>query len=189
MRVDKGCVASDSRGTTVVEFALILPIFLVLVFGIFEYGFRMDQINSVRTGAAETARAASVGAWGDHSPCPSPGLPANSAAAKLVCLAKANTGLAEVHNNPDNPTEIKEEDKIRVAIVLGSGGYEVGGQVIVCMQYQLQSISGLNELVGMTDQVTFTKSPMRIDNLNAAQPLAAGQEEPLPGANWSECTP
>jgi len=91
--------------------------------------------------------------------------PDNAAAEQLVCLAKDRTGL--------------DESKIRVAIALGSGGYAVGSEVIVCLQYNLESISGLIEFVGITDQVTSMKSPMRIDNLNAALPLAVGQETPF----------
>lgn len=163
---------SDSRGTTIIEFALILPVFLSLVFGIFEFGLRTNQINSLRTGSAEGARAAAVGAYGDNGTCTSPGLPANAATARVICLTKARVGL--------------DESKTRVAVVLGSGGYAVGSEVLVCVQYRIESVTGLAEFLPVSD-VAYSRAEVRIDHMSD-EPLAAGQELPLSGGDWSSCT-
>ena len=48
------------RGATLVEFALILPLLLALVFGIIEASWAFGQHNDVRHGAREGARLAAV---------------------------------------------------------------------------------------------------------------------------------
>ena len=49
-----------SRGAVLVEMALVAPIFLLLVFGIIEFGWAFVQYLDVRHGARETARLAAV---------------------------------------------------------------------------------------------------------------------------------
>lgn len=55
----------DARGAAAVEFALILPILLLLVFGIIAYGFMLSFRQGISQGAAEGARAAAVLQTGD----------------------------------------------------------------------------------------------------------------------------
>lgn len=50
----------DARGAAAVEFALILPILLILVFGIINYGDMLSVRQSVSQAASEGARAAAV---------------------------------------------------------------------------------------------------------------------------------
>jgi hypothetical protein len=165
-------VAEDSRGTTVIEFALILPIFILLVFGIFEFGFRANQLNSIRTGSAEGARAAAVGAYGGDTSCTSPGLPGNSPAAQIVCLTKDRVAL--------------DEDKVRVAVALPSG-YAVGEEVVVCVQYRVESVTGVANFIPGSD-ISFAKASIRVDRIVEENPLTAGSEAPLDGSDWSGCT-
>lgn len=55
----------DARGAAAVEFALILPFLLILVFGIIAYGFMLSFRQAISQGAAEGARAAAVSQSGD----------------------------------------------------------------------------------------------------------------------------
>lgn len=48
------------RGASLVEFALLMPLLLLLVLGIVELGWLFSQNNDVRHGAREGARAAAV---------------------------------------------------------------------------------------------------------------------------------
>ncbi|WP_159085802.1 TadE family protein [Aeromicrobium chenweiae] len=66
------------RGAAMVEFALILPVLVALIFGIISYGYMLSYRQGLSQGASEAARAAAI--------VPS-GMPA---AAKL---AKATTAL------------------------------------------------------------------------------------------------
>jgi Flp pilus assembly protein TadG len=47
-------------GASLVEFALLMPLLLLLVLGIIEFGFILGQFNEVRHGAHEGARLAAV---------------------------------------------------------------------------------------------------------------------------------
>lgn len=50
----------SDRGAAMVEFALVLPIFLALVFGVISYGYMLSFRQAVSQAAAEGARAAAV---------------------------------------------------------------------------------------------------------------------------------
>lgn len=49
------------RGAAAVEFALVAPLLLLLVFGIITYGYMLSFRQAISQGAAEGARAAAVG--------------------------------------------------------------------------------------------------------------------------------
>jgi Flp pilus assembly protein TadG len=53
------------RGAAAVEFALVVPFLLLLVFGIISYGYMLSFRQAVSQGAAEGARAAAVSAADD----------------------------------------------------------------------------------------------------------------------------
>ncbi len=57
---DEGGAAARERGASLVEFALIAPLLLALIFGIIEFGWAFAQINDLRHGAREAARLAAV---------------------------------------------------------------------------------------------------------------------------------
>ena len=61
--------ACDERGAALLEFALLLPLLLLLVLGIIELGYVVGQNNEVRHGAHEAARLAAVNdsSLGDNS--------------------------------------------------------------------------------------------------------------------------
>ncbi len=50
----------DERGANLVEFAIVLPLLVVLLFGIIEASWAFAQQNDVRHGAREGARLAAV---------------------------------------------------------------------------------------------------------------------------------
>jgi Flp pilus assembly protein TadG len=52
---------SRRRGQAIVEFALVVPIFLILVFGILEYAFYVKNAITIANAAREGARYATVG--------------------------------------------------------------------------------------------------------------------------------
>ena len=52
---------SSQRGAVAVEFALIVPLFALLVFGIIQYGYYFYATQSASSAAREAARASAVG--------------------------------------------------------------------------------------------------------------------------------
>ncbi len=52
----------SEKGQSLVEFALVLPIFIFLVFGIIEFGRLWETVNIMTSAAREGARAAAVSA-------------------------------------------------------------------------------------------------------------------------------
>lgn len=55
-----GRPARRERGAAAVEFALVVPLLLMLVFGIISYGYMLSFRQSISQAAAEGARAAAV---------------------------------------------------------------------------------------------------------------------------------
>ena len=53
---------SSERGATLVEFAILAPFLILLVFGIIDFGWAMGTYNDVYHGAREAARHAAVNA-------------------------------------------------------------------------------------------------------------------------------
>jgi Flp pilus assembly protein TadG len=53
--------ARDQRGAVAVEFALIMPVLCLLVFGIIEFGFMLNRDMIVGNASRDGARAASLG--------------------------------------------------------------------------------------------------------------------------------
>ena len=51
----------NQRGAAAVEFALVLPIFIALVFGIIQYGFYFWTAETANSAAREAARRVVVG--------------------------------------------------------------------------------------------------------------------------------
>lgn len=51
---------ADERGAVAVEFALVLPILMVIVFGIISFGYMLSFRQALSQAAAEGARAAAV---------------------------------------------------------------------------------------------------------------------------------
>ena len=59
----------DERGQGVVEFALILPVLLLVLVGILEFGSIYSNVISMRQGVREAGRQGSVGQFGSIPSC------------------------------------------------------------------------------------------------------------------------
>ena len=60
MGIKRPGIIKNERGASAVEFALILPILVMLVFGIFEFGIAYNNYISLTHAAREGARLAAV---------------------------------------------------------------------------------------------------------------------------------
>ncbi|MFN8025856.1 MAG: TadE family protein [Acidimicrobiia bacterium] len=172
--------ARGERGAALVEMAIILPIFVILIFGLLEFGITYNSYISLRQGTREAARQAAVGNFGSTTSCSLTGLSGapSTDMQKLMCLAKSQAGLSY--------------SSTRVKVLSGNsdfssaGTFTKGDSIIVCTEYPVDSAAKfISPLLG--GAVLKTKTAMRIEtNYSVAE--TGGQESALNGGDWSWCT-
>lgn len=163
-----------------VELALILPIFLVLVFGVIEFGITYNNLITIRQGTREAARQGAVGNFGGTTSCSLTGVTGSPSTdiQKLMCTAKQQIGL-----NYSNT---------RVKIMSGStdftssGTFQKGESIIVCVEYPVDAMAKFVTPV-LGTAVLKSKTAMRIE-ASYANAETGGQETALSGGDWSWCT-
>jgi Flp pilus assembly protein TadG len=144
------------RGAAMIELAILLPIVVLLTFGIIEFGIAFNDYISVRNGTREGARLAVVddvknapGCFingASYTPTPTP-LTADQATKALVCKTKNRIGLDPAHT------------LVKVSFT----GTTVGSNLTICASYPVSSISG--QILGngtLTSNVT-----MRLEQVPA----------------------
>ncbi|GAA2739328.1 hypothetical protein GCM10009867_34930 [Pedococcus aerophilus] len=150
--------ASES-GASAVEFALIMPVLFLLVFGILDYGMLFFDSIGLRQGAREGARQAVVQKYG--AGC------SGAANAQIVCTVKGATDL----------TLGSAAVKVRAP-----DGWVQGKQLIVCVQSKERSLTGFVPFPA--NGIIRTRTVMSIEE--ASPTLTADIEETAPaGGNWS----
>ena len=125
------------RGAVLVEAAFVLPILVVLVMGIIDFGFVFNDWISVRQGARDGMRQMIVKAnvpppTGSTSwSCPTTGGPAaGTDAYSVMCFTKSRVGLDQTNT------------RVKVAFNT-TNGYKAGQPVKICVQYKTGSITGM----------------------------------------------
>jgi Flp pilus assembly protein TadG len=170
------------RGASMVEFSLVLPLLVLVVFGAIEFGKTFNDYQALRQGAREAAREGAVGTFGPTfttgSPCYLTGASGASDNIKdLMCLTKQQIGL--------------DASKLRVKVLSGASDFSTAGtfakdhSMIVCAQYPLDTVTSIFSpfLGGKTLR---TKAAIRVEKSDLT---ATGGEETAPsGADWDWCT-
>jgi Flp pilus assembly protein TadG len=126
-----GRAARDERGAALIEFALVLPLTVLILFGLIDFGFIFHGYSTMRNGVQAGARLASENEY-TYSGTASCG--ATDATSQMVCtVASSIGGLYGVSGN------------LRIGIVFSTARSQgQGGQdVTVCASAQLNSTSGL----------------------------------------------
>ena len=173
---------NGERGSALVEFTIVMPILMLLVFGVVEFGLAYSNKIAVRQGVREAARQGAVGNFGPAfttgAPCHLTGAATASVHVKnLMCLTKSEIGI-------DNA-------KTRVKVLSGSANFAAPGtfshtdSIVVCAQTPLDSVSGLfAPFLGGT--VLHSKTSIRIEVSDLVE--TGGEETPPTGGDWSWCT-
>lgn len=65
MRVHLATLTTDSAGVTAAEFALVVPFFVIIVFGTISAGLAMSAVNQIHYAAERSARCLAVNVTGD----------------------------------------------------------------------------------------------------------------------------
>jgi len=127
---------ADERGAAMVEFAIVIILLALLVFGIIEFGVVYNNYISVRNGSREGARVAAVDDVKSAPSCKINGAtvtpPANpttstDATNALICKTKDRIGLNS------------GATKIRISLA----GTAIGENVTICASYPVSSVTGL----------------------------------------------
>ena len=178
------CRLRGDRGSSVVEFALVMPILATLVMGIIDFGATFDTWSAVRQGVWNGARSGAVAIFGSSSNCNLTFTGGGSAPSAdmedLMCLTKAEIGL---------PTSSIRTDVILSDPTLSVTGtaWTVTGGLTVCAQVPANSVTGFFGFV-FSGHYLRAKTTLRIEQASAS-PESQGYETDPSGSNWSWCTP
>lgn len=161
----------DERGAVVLEFALIAPIILMILFGVLTWGLWLNDAMNLRQGVREASRQGVVNVFGSTTTCGATyDITPSDDIKKLVCSTKeAGKGLT-------GETYVK---------VLLPGHWVRGQSLVVCTMIKADRITSMIPLPD--DGVIKSRSEMAIEMMDPGQTESAGQEHPPTGTDWSWC--
>lgn len=156
-------------GASIVEFAFVLPILALLIFGIVDFGSIFSDYHAMRSGVRDGTRDAVVLNWGTTTSCPSQ--TGTSPASNMICRVKDKTGLGNT---------------VKVG-VWAPGGWQIGATLRVCAQYPMKSTSGVTSPF-INGRAVTAKVEFRIEQeLPSGVTFAPAQEGAV--TSWpSSCT-
>jgi len=165
MRRRQAATDARDRGSVAVEFALLLPVLLLIIFGVIDFGRAISAQITLTQAAREGARLASLG---------------YSASAVQTRAQSAATGLSAV--------------TVTVSSSCPSGA-GTGVDAVVQTSYQFSFITPVGALAAMFGSASFGSTltltatgEMPCETLSAAWP-ARPRYPPATSAAWSACSP
>jgi Flp pilus assembly pilin Flp len=171
-RVDSGAAA--------VEFALVLPILVLILFGIIDYGLWFSNSLDARSGLEAATRSAVVAHF---AACTSPtdvaGGPSDDVL-RLMCMAKNDTGAVT------GATYVKVVLPADPANPGGPAAWIVDQPLIVCETVVVKGVTGYVPLP--RHGVIRAQTVMQIEQ-DTGQPENGGEEILPSGLDWSWCAP
>lgn len=124
----------DNRGASLVEFALILPVFSLLLFGLIDFGMVFGGYITLENQVNGAARAIAVGRTAPPSSWPT-GCSSASAPTPDLCTAAADIGTSFLGVVPGS---------VKVEVNYVQDGTETqGSSLVVCAQANTKSTTGL----------------------------------------------
>jgi Flp pilus assembly protein TadG len=164
---------ADERGQALVEFVLLLPVFLIITFGIIEFGRAFNYWIDTTHLASEGARYAAVNRW---PTCPANDLTACPETLKHYLGDRANTGELAKGDDSGNVSGGALEDQINICYPEGSGLAGNAVKVTVKTQYTLKIVDGLFSAIGIDDVGTINlgaSATQRVERNPTANRLGA----------------
>lgn len=116
------------RGQSLVEFALVLPIVLVLVVSVAELGFAFGNTHTLGYGSREGARVGSALALGESALCPAPGQPGSRDPSGVDAVLVS--AVQRILKTPDSGINLSKVQQIRIYKATSTGA-ETPGRVNV----------------------------------------------------------
>jgi TadE-like protein len=145
---------SGERGAAALEFALVLPLLLLLVFGGMDYGFYINDSMVLRDAARGAARSAVVGTFASQDGCGGLATPLGEVACSTRAGADGATGEAGVRVFaprgfvPGQPLVVCAELTERAGI--GFVPLPGGGTVRVRVEFAIEASAGTVDATGGT---------------------------------------
>jgi Flp pilus assembly protein TadG len=171
-----------------VESALVIPILLMLIAAVVDFGLALNDSQSVRQGAMDGARQTAVNNIGTYS-CPLTSMGAGwASAASVACLTKTRTNIS-------NAASVRVGLAFQVSGTCNSGGAasvsapcsKKGDPIAVCVQYPVTSASGMFNFIVAGSQAK-TEIVERLEKDAKSAPTAGFVSETAPeGGTWSWC--
>jgi hypothetical protein len=188
----------SDRGAAAVEFALVLPVLLLLLFGIIEYGIYFSDQISTRHGAASGARMAAIRLADSTTPSvpadsTTPSVPADSTTPSVP----ADCTAWEESSSP----KIKE---IGCAVVAGtrpltgkvyvritvlpptSSAVTTPNAVRVCLLQVHDSVTGL---IPLPNEVITARVDMPVEPVEGTSTVQEGEQVLPEGMSWEQWCP
>lgn len=165
------------RGANLVEFAIVLPVLITIVFGIVEFGFAFNTYLELRSGSREGARLAAVNNECNTS---ASGCAGTADAQRDALIADTRTRLTGLASSSDIGVDIIFPGEIAAPDGTTENDDDVGDDVAVCVYYQLDSVTGLFPF--LNNKWLTSSAIMRIEQ---EATYSAGQSPP-PGET-SQC--
>jgi hypothetical protein len=185
------------RGAVLVEAAFVIPILLMFIFGVIDFGWTFNQYTSVRQGVREGAREAAIntlpqpssGTWTtagcklatpNNVPSPQTGSAPGTDFFDMMCYTKQRIGLGM-------------DQAVRVSIVWdssASGGWLYSADptkvasLVVCAQYRVTSITGVYGPV-VNGHVITSKTEIRIEQAPGSNIPGSTATSPIQEPAWS----
>ncbi len=134
-------LARSGRGQSLVEFALVLPILLIMIFGIIDFGMGLRSYISLTNATREGARFAAVGNPAGTYPTDCDGVSSDDVVGR-VCVAIEGLKLADLNSvSVDYPN-----------------GTSPGNSVIVAADYTYNYITPLGDMIDFFSGGSFPNS-------------------------------
>jgi Flp pilus assembly protein TadG len=163
-----GQTTHRATGQSLVEFAVVLPMFLILFMGIIDLGLSVFAYNSITNGAREAARLAIV----------------NQDAAKVSARATSQTNVARSATMTVNYYQSNDDgtpDTTRTCPTGAASYVSVGCLAVVRLQGTYQPITPIIGNIVFKNGVTFTATtvlPVEYSCPNASQTAAQCPKQP-----------
>lgn len=151
--------AAADRGAAALEFALVVPVLAILVFGMIDYGIFFTDSLGARDGARVAARQGSVARFDGVCPSGYAGS-GDSNLRKLACVAVDQTGAI----GGDAFAKVSSPD-----------GWVVGKDLVVCVAVVESGLTGLTPMPN--DKTVRSKLQVRIEQDSTPPGAAAATAE------------
>lgn len=181
------------RGASLVEFAIILPIVCLMLFGIIEFGTGYNDYQSLRQGVREAARAGSVDNYRGYSLAT---LPAGHVPLAICAPGADPMVVRRLRCLTKHESDIGPNLRVRIRYTAPVGATDPTdrGAVKVCAQRAFEPVTGF--IPGLTGIMFKSEIEMRMEKPLPADVLAAAiagggtitySEAAPTGGSWSWC--